>query len=1455
MALKWLLSSASEVVSPVLEATWTLASSWSGRRVWTHDNRTHLEVSGIHLTGTQHAADVLVDRLLATKGVEHVEVNAALSRVVVTHDRATVSAAELAEIVAEVETEHDLRQGGTAEASLHYPANAGPIVREATALCAGVLGVGYSMITSALPVPVLSPVIPAATSLISSVPWMRSTIERQLGRPLTDATLAAAGVLTQTAAQRPFALTTDVFQRWISSRELLARLESWQRWENEAATRPDGQSVAAFDVPARPAALPDGPIEQISDAAGWVALGGYGATLATTASTARALSLLHVATPTAMQTGRDSFAAQLATSLSQRGGLVLDPDALRRLDRVDAVVFDSGMLVNGRKTISSVVPLDNRYEVATCWERASELIDPRRPRPRGGATGWSTARLKDDLSQLPPNTHDHAQDLAAHADMLFTLRRDSIPVALVVIETELDPLAEALIEAARQCGLVAVAGNPRLCERLDADRPVPGGARLADSVRQLQHEGHVVAAVSGTSHSALASSDVGIGVLDSSRTTPWGADLVCVTTAHVYVVLSGIPQARWVSRTSATIFLGAASCGTLLAALGPAGTAPQRASLPLHAATLTNLTLGFWAGTRVSNEPPPPARRRTPWHAMAIRTVLNALGSTENGISDADARRRRGPEVQGPTGIGITQATLEGLITPMTAVLGAGAAVSAVVGSLTDAVLITSVLAASGVVDGVQRVTTNRELAKLLEAGAVSTRLRRDGVTRVVPAEELVVGDIVELRAGDSVPADCRLVDAENVEVDESSLTGESQSVSKSPQPTGSPTVADRTSMVYQGTAIAAGEATAIVVATGQQTELGATTLLNGDLEEATGGVEARLNALAQRTLPISAGAGGLVMLADLLRGSPIGYAVSRSVGLAVAAVPEGLPFVATIAETASARRLAGRGILVRKPSTIEALGRVDVLCFDKTGTLTTGTISVREVSDGTGSRAVHDLSPWLRQVMLTAVRASPAETDQPLPHPTDQAVVDAAHSAGIAAEVDAATLRADLPFEPSRGYHAVQNDLGDKEQISVKGAPEVVLERCSRWRSSSATTVFDAEARRIVDAEVERLASNGHRVLAVAERDTTTSGGSGNDELDDSDVDDLEFLGLLALADPVHTTAADSVRRLHRAGIDIIMITGDHPSTAEAIAVELDMLHDKRIVTGAELDTMDDDELAATLPKIAVFARVSPAQKARIVRQLHRTGRVTAMTGDGANDVPAINLASVGIALGSRATPAARETADMVIADDRIETITEAIVEGRGMWISVRDALAMLLGGNLGEIAFTLGAGVLGTNAAPNARQLLVINLLTDVLPALALAIQPPPNTNAEQLLAEGPEASLGTSLTRDITTRAAATAGGAGLAWLLTRVSGMAGQARTTGLVALVAGQLGQTVVLRGNTVLVLLAGAGSLAVLAVIVQVPGVSQFFGNQPLLPHQWVIALGSAAVATGVVTVARWGQP
>ncbi|MHB1534898.1 MAG: HAD-IC family P-type ATPase, partial [Acidimicrobiales bacterium] len=387
----------------------------------------------------------------------------------------------------------------------------------------------------------------------------------------------------------------------------------------------------------------------------------------------------------------------------------------------------------------------------------------------------------------------------------------------------------------------------------------------------------------------------------------------------------------------------------------------------------------------------------------------------------------------------------------------------------------------------------------------------------------------------------------------------------------------------------------------------------------------------------------------------------------------------------------------------------------------------------------------------------------------------------------------------------------------------------------------IDGRSRRRLERHMEGLARRGLRVLAVAEAALDSTPG----DLTEEEIHGLVLLGFLGLSDPVRSSSAAAVSGLRRAGVKVMMVTGDHPSTAEHIAVELGILDGRRVVTGPQLAAMGDPDLDAVIGDVSVFARVTPKDKVRIVAALQRRGTPVAMTGDGANDAPAIRLANVGIAVGSHATAAARGAADLVVVNERIETIVDAIIEGRAMWASLRDALALLLGGNLGEVAFTVAATAASGRAPLNARQLLAVNLLTDIAPALAIAMRQPPDRPPEALLAEGPDASLGRSLERDILLRAASTSLGAGLAWSVARMTGRRQRASTTALVALVATQLGQTVVSGGLDPLVLLAGGGSAAIMATIVQVPGLSGYFGCTPLGPVAWATALGSATVAVG----------
>jgi cation-transporting ATPase I len=410
---------------------------------------------------------------------------------------------------------------------------------------------------------------------------------------------------------------------------------------------------------------------------------------------------------------------------------------------------------------------------------------------------------------------------------------------------------------------------------------------------------------------------------------------------------------------------------------------------------------------------------------------------------------------------------------------------------------------------------------------------------------------------------------------------------------------------------------------------------------------------------------------------------------------------------------------------------------------------------------------------------------------------------------------------------------------MSVKGAPEVVLGACTHFQPAGSPHPLDRGSRRLLAEDAGCLAGQGLRVLAVAE----VAAGS-ETVLDPAELEGLCFRGFVAFSDPVRPAAAATLEGLGRAGVDVLMLTGDHASTAESIASELGLPCRGATLTGTELAAMSDEELELRVGRTCVFARVTPAQKVRVVRALQRAGRVVAMVGDGANDAHAIRLANVGLAIGERSTTAARGASDIVVTDEHVEGLVHAIVEGRAMWASVRDAVSILVGGNLGEIAFTLAAGLLDGRPPLHARQLLLVNLLTDVAPAMAIALHAPPRSRLDCLANEGPAASLGQPLNRAIALRAATTASGAAIAWLAGRMTGNEARARTMGLAALVGTQLGQTLVSGGTSLPVVATSVASALALVSVIQTPALSHFFGCRPLGPLEWAGAAGSSALAT-----------
>ena len=440
---------------------------------------------------------------------------------------------------------------------------------------------------------------------------------------------------------------------------------------------------------------------------------------------------------------------------------------------------------------------------------------------------------------------------------------------------------------------------------------------------------------------------------------------------------------------------------------------------------------------------------------------------------------------------------------------------------------------------------------------------------------------------------------------------------------------------------------------------------------------------MLRQGIPIIAASGALITVSGLLWGRPLLPQLALGASAAVAALPEGLPLLAGAAEAAVARRLSSRNALVRRLSAVEALGRVDVACCDKTGTMTDGRLALSLVASLEDEATMPArLRPELAEVLLVGALATPhPEASDAGVHPTDVAVVRAAEQHGLMLHLEQ-TRERESPFDPARSYHAAL--VGGR--LCLKGAAEALLPRCTRQRLAGRDAPLSEAGRRRLLEQARRLAERGLRVLIVAE-------GPSGAALQDPQ--DLVALGYLGISDPLRSGVADAVHRCQEAGVRLVMLTGDHPATACAIAREAGLLTEgDQVLTGAEIAELDDAMLDRSLERAVVVARITPLDKLRIVESLQRRGHTVAMTGDGVNDAPALRLADVGVAMGKGGTDVARQAADVVLADDDFSTLVEALVEGRAFWQNIRRALGLLLGGNLGELGLIAGAGVLGRDA-----------------------------------------------------------------------------------------------------------------------------------------------------------------
>jgi Ca2+-transporting ATPase len=671
-------------------------------------------------------------------------------------------------------------------------------------------------------------------------------------------------------------------------------------------------------------------------------------------------------------------------------------------------------------------------------------------------------------------------------------------------------------------------------------------------------------------------------------------------------------------------------------------------------------------------------------------------------------------------------------------VLIGAALLAAAIGDKSDAAVILVVVVINAVLGFYQEYRAERSMAALKKMLAPTAEVRRNGETITLSAEELVPGDIVMLATGDRVPADGRVIAAHGFEVDESSLTGESRTVGKQVEPLVGENIplAERANLFYMNSTVTRGRAEMVVTATGMNTELGLLAGILGETETAPTPLQVQLDVLGRRLAAIAGTVIAFMLLAGLLRGEPWVQMVMTAIALAVAAIPEGLPAVVTVTLALGLQRMVRHKAIVKRLAAVETLGCTSVICTDKTGTLTVNQMTVRQVytsaqhlvvsGEGYASKGtiscpdgpVPDLEALLKPLVLcndTQLRAGAVVGD-----PMEGALLALAGKGGMDWQTQARRCPriAEIPFDPAHKYHVTFHHDGEWVRVMVKGAPEVVLDLCTKVFHETANRPLDAQQRSLVENANEAMAAQGLRVLSAAWAEYPARDFDPNGNLL-SFVKDLTFAGLVGLMDPPRPEARDAIASCHRAGISIKMITGDQKTTAATIAGELGIKG--VVVTSTELDAMTDGQLAEAINGIGVFTRATPEQKVRIVRALKAHGHVTAMTGDGVNDAPALKTADIGVAMGVTGTDVAREAASMVLTDDNFSTIVRAVEEGRTIYDNIVKFVRFQLSTNIGAILTVLVAPFLGLPLPFTPVQLLWVNIIMDGPPAMSLGVDPP--------------------------------------------------------------------------------------------------------------------------------------
>jgi Ca2+-transporting ATPase len=735
----------------------------------------------------------------------------------------------------------------------------------------------------------------------------------------------------------------------------------------------------------------------------------------------------------------------------------------------------------------------------------------------------------------------------------------------------------------------------------------------------------------------------------------------------------------------------------------------------------------------------------TAWHTLSDEAVFSILKSSPKGLSRHEAALRfseYGPnELESVRRTSAVRILSRQLNNALIVVLLAATGLSAFLGHELEAVAIGVIVLFAVLLGFIQEFRSERAIEALRRMAAPSATVWRDGEEIETPARELVPGDVILLRTGNKIPADLRLIEAVNLQVEESALTGESLPAEKHTAALSESrlAIADRKNVGYAGTAVTYGRGRGVVVATGMNTEFGKIAGMIQAIETPKTPLQENLDRVGRILVRIAFVIVALIAVLGLLRGQPFIEMLVFGIALAVAVVPEALPAVVTVSLAIGVRRMVKRNALMRRLLAVETLGSTSYICSDKTGTLTKDEMTVRKIHaagrtvDVTGEgytpqgRFQHngqavESDPALRELLQAGALASDAQVD--FNHierrwtikgdPTEAALVVASEKAGLRKiDLDAHYRRiGEIPFTSENKRMTTLHEHRGEQVAYSKGAPEIILNSCARHISGHGVTDLDPAGRAAILEEARRMAGQALRVLAIASKPGA--------ELADAERD-MVFIGLAGMIDPPRPEARAAIRTCESACIQPVMITGDHPLTAQAVAAELGLLNGGRVVTGMELDAMSESELESKLETIKVFARVSPSHKLRIVAALQKKGHIVAMTGDGVNDAPALKKADIGIAMGITGTDVTKEAAAMTLTDDNFASIVAAVEEGRGIFDNIKKYLMYLLSANIGEIGLMAGAALLGLPLPLTAVQILYVNLATDGLPALALAVDPP--------------------------------------------------------------------------------------------------------------------------------------